>query len=272
MTAIRPGLAGFAPVLSLLLALAWTGAAWAELQPYSARYSVYRNGKLSGKLEVRLVPEGERWTLNSELRGTHGLARILRARDTEHVVGETDEEGRFIPLEHVRHTRVAGIGDRWVSTFDWAADRVEVVHDGQERFELPLSGRALDPLSLKLEVRRRLREPDPSLEFLMVEEDEIDPQEFRELEPEWLETALGCLRTIPLEKVRRNSSRYTRAWHAPEFGNVEMRLEHGKTGGDHLEMRIAELTWNGEPVAARPGCAARQARPADTKAGEPGTP
>ena len=248
------------------LALAWAGAAWAELHPYSARYSIYRNGKLSGKLDVRLAPEGERWALRSELSGTHGLARILRARDTEYVVGNPDAEGRFVPSEHVRHTRVAGIDDRWVSTFDWTADRVFVVHDDRDRYELTLGGRALDPLSLKLEVQRRLRAPDPELDFLMVDEDEIDPQHFRELDHEWLETALGCLRTIPLEKVRRSSSRYTRAWHAPDFGNVEVRVEHGKTGGDHLEMRITELNWNGEQIAARPGCAVRQSRPPEDDA------
>jgi hypothetical protein len=244
------------------LALAWAGAAWAELQPYSARYSIYRNGKLTGKLDVTLAPEGERWALRSELAGTHGLARIVGARDSEHVLGRVDEAGRFLPDEYARNTRVAGVTDRWEAAFDWSADRVEVVHDGKERFQLPLEGRAMDPLSLKLEVQRRLREPAPDLGFLMVEEDEIDPQNFRTLEREWLETALGCLDTIPLEKIRNNNRRYTRAWHAPDFGNVEVRVEHGKTGGDHLEMRITELTWNGERIAARPGCAARQARPA----------
>lgn len=243
--------------LALVLALAWCGAAWAEPTPYSARYSIYRNGKLSGKLEVRLAPEGDGWVLHSELEGTHGMARILGARDVEHVRGRLDENGRFVPAEYSRHTRVAGINDRWLSTFDWPADRVTVVHDGKSRFELPLEGRALDPLSLKLEVQRRLRGPDPELEFLMVEEDEIDPQVFRARDAEWLETALGCLQTVPLEKVRRNERRYTRAWHAVDFGHLEVRVEHGKRDGDHLEMRITELTWAGETVAARPGCSAR---------------
>jgi len=258
----RLPLAGFC----IALALAWTGAAWAELQPYSARYSLYRNGKLSGKLEVSLAPEGERWALYSEGSGTHGLARILGARDREHVRGRVEDDDRFVPLEYDRHTRIAGMDDRWVATFDWAADRVDVVHDGKGRYRLPLDGRALDPLSLKLELQRRLRQPDPDLEFLMVEEDEIDPQLFRRVENEWLETSLGCLDTIPLEKVRRNSRRYTRSWHAPDFGNVEVRVEHGKTGGDHIEMRITELTWGGEQVASRPGCSARQSRASDSPA------
>ena len=243
--------------LGIVLALVGCGAAWAEPTAYSARYSIYRNGKLSGKLEVRLAPEGDGWALHSELEGTHGMARILGARDVEHVRGRLDENGRFVPAEYSRHTRVAGINDRWLSTFDWPADRVTVVHDGKSRFELPLEGRALDPLSLKLEVQRRLGEPDPEFEFLMVEEDEIDPQRFRAGEAEWQETALGCLRTIPLEKVRRNDRRYTRAWHASDFGHLEVRVEHGKRDGDHLEMRITELTWAGETVTARSGCGAR---------------
>ena len=64
-----------------------------------------------------------------------------------------------------------------------------------------------------------------------------------------------------IEKIRENNRRYTRAWHAPTLGNIEVRVEHGKTGGDHLEMRITGLTLNGASVEARPGCAARRNAP-----------
>jgi hypothetical protein len=249
--------------LGLGLALAWSGAAWAELQPYSARYSLYRNGKLTGKFEISLAPQENRWILSSEGSGTYGLARILGAHDEESVLGRAADDGRFIPQQYERRTRVAGVEKSWVATFDWAIDRVDVVHDGEEHYRLPLDGRALDPLSLKLEMQRRLAEAERNLDFLMVEEDEIDPQNFRRLDSEWLETALGCLQTIPVEKVRHNSRRYTRAWHAPDFGNVEVRVEHGKRDGDHIEMRITELTWAGERIAARPGCVARQSRATD---------
>jgi hypothetical protein len=133
-----------------------------------------------------------------------------------------------------------------------------VVHDGEQTYVLPFEGEAFDPLSLKLEMRRRLEFDDPDLSFMMVEEDEIEQQDFRILETEWLETSLGCLETTPIEKIRNNNRRYTRAWHAPALGNIEVRVEHGKTGGDHLEMRITGLTLNGATVEARPGCAARQ--------------
>ena len=245
----------FIPVL--LVVLCWISPVLAELNTYEARYSIYRNGKLGGKAEISLEQEGDQWVIRSEGRGTHGLAKIIGARDTEYTRGQFLDE-RFIPDEYFRHTRVAAIDNRWLSTFNWPEDEVVVVHDGKEAYRMALQGKAIDPLTLKLEMRRQLMKPDPDLNFLMVEEEEIDPQKFRTLEREWLETALGCLETIPVEKVRDNNRRYTRAWHAPAYGNIEVRVEHGKTNGNHMEMRITELEFDGMEVVAGPGCSARQ--------------
>jgi hypothetical protein len=245
----------------------------AALVPYHARYAVYRNGKLTGKIDIDLGQQGNRWVIRSEARGTHGLARILAARDNEESAGYVID-GRFRPDRYYRHTRVAGIDDRWTVHFDWKQRRVSVVHDNDDPLLLDMLDQdALDPLALKLDMRHRLAsdgfetlassqalaEGEPALHFDMVEEDEIDEQVFRVLPPEWMETSLGCLRTTVVEKVRQNSTRYTRAWHAPELDYMEVRMEHGKTGGNHMEMRITQLTVNGVDVTPRPGCAARQA-------------
>jgi len=263
----RPG-AGARAVAALALLsalLCGPGAAAAapedgfRLLPYQARYTIYRNGKLTGKVDVSLEPHGDLWIIRSEGSGTHGLARILAARDDEHVIGHL-KDGRFRPDHYRRHTRVAGIDDRWSVESDWAERQVSIVHDRNDPLVLNMPAEdALDPLSLKLEMRRRLSEPDPQLHFQMVEEDEIDEQNFRILDTEWMETSLGCFRTVVVEKVRENSKRYTRAWHAPELNFIEVRMEHGKTGGNHLEMRITELTVDGVAVQPRPGCAARPA-------------
>jgi hypothetical protein len=238
------------------------------LQPYSAVYSIYRNGKLTGKAEVELLRQGEQYVIRSETRGTHGLARILAARDSESAALALDA-GRFRPTLYLRHTRVAGIDDRWRVTFDWTARVVSVSHNRGEALQLPMSGDALDPLSLKLAVRQDLERPPQTLRYFMVEEDEIDEQHIGVLPQEWMETSLGCLLTVPVEKLRQGSTRYTRAWHAPELGHIEVRMEHGKTGGAHMEMRISELVLNGEEIVPRPGCAARQAAGAEAVQTEP---
>lgn len=228
------------------------------LRPYDARYAIYRNGKLTGKVEVTLSQQGERWVIRSAGSGTHGLARILAASDNEEVHGRL-QEGHFRPIRYLRHTRVAGIDDRWNVDFDWDTRKVSIVHDRDEPLVLDMVGDSLDPLSLKLEMRRRLPRAEAPLHFQMVEEDEIDEQNFRLLPHEWMETSLGCLLTAPVEKVRHNSKRYTRAWHAPALDHIEVRVQHGKTGGTDLELRITELTLDGVDVTPRPGCAALQA-------------
>jgi hypothetical protein len=250
--------------LAALLALPWTAFAQPEaapaVAPYEARYSIYRNGKLTGKMEVELSYRGHRWKIQSAGSGTYGLARILGARDNEEASGRL-AEGRFRPQKYRRHTRVAGLDDDWTFGFDWDARKVSITHNKHDALVLDMVGTSLDPLSLKLEMRQRLAAGNPDLQFHMVEEDEIDEQHFRLLPEERLETSLGCFRTLPVEKIRHNSTRYTRAWHAPELGFVEVRMAHGKTDGDHLEMRITELTLDGVEVAPRPGCAALQKEP-----------
>ncbi len=228
-----------------------------SLLPYEARYAIYRNGRLTGKLEVALERHGERWIIRSNGSGTHGLARILAASDSEQALGRL-MDGRFRPDFYTRHTRWAGIDDRWKVEFDWTARRVAIQHDRHDKVWVQMVGDSLDPLSLKLEMRQRLRRTGQDLRFHMVEEDEIDEQNFRRLPGEWLETSLGCVLTVPVEKIRHESKRYTRAWHAPDLGFIEVRMEHGKTGGSHHEVRITELALGDIDIVPRPGCAARQ--------------
>ena len=246
-------LVGFGLVFMLFPAELWAS----ELQEYSARYSLYRNGKLAGKADVELRNEDARWIMSTVGNGTHGLARFLRATDREYVEGQL-QDGRFIPLRFERDFSVAGIGNRWTAVFDWPSDKV-TIEAGQKTLELDLQGEALDGLSLKLELQRRLRSRQENMDFLLVDEDEVKQQSFRILPTEMLETSLGCFETIPVERVRSpESKRYTRAWHAPALGYLTVRLEHGKTDGDHMEMRIAKLQLADQPFTAGLACSARQ--------------
>lgn len=255
MTLSRADLARLVLVSATLL-LCWSGNLAADWQEYQARYSVYRNGKLTGKADFTLEKRASKWIVKSVGSGTHGLARILKASDTEMAEGRLID-GRFRPDRFVHHARVAGIDDRWQALFNWERGIVQVVQD-RSTLEMDLGAGALDGLSLKLELQRRLRAGDENMQFYLVDDDEIKHQVFRVLESERLETSLGCLETVPVERVRTNSTRYTRAWHAPALDFVTVRMEHGKTDGDHMEVRISGLVLSGKEIAAVPGCSARQ--------------
>lgn len=242
---------------ALFVSALWAGSLTADWQPYQARYDVYRNGKLAGEAEVSLAVEGSRWTMTSNGHGTHGFARFLRASDTEKADGRL-VDGKMLPSQYTRQTRVAGVEDWMSARFDWRANQVVVSTEDASAgpgLRLDLGKGALDPLSLKLELRRRLRDDDGELSFLLVDEDEIKPQTYRRLAPERLETSLGCISTLPVERVRTGSKRFTRGWHAPDLDYVTVRMEHGKTDGDRMEMRIKSLMLDGKQVQAKAACA-----------------
>ena len=225
-------------------------------KPYSARYAVYRNGKLQARAEFLLGREDGNWIMKSESIGTHGMARLLKFRDYEYVEG-TFEDRRFRPLSYVHELKWMGPNQDSSALFDWDNGFVEVTADG-ETVNLELTDGAVDPMSLQLEIRRRLAAGETRMEIMLVEEDEIELQTFRALPPERLETSLGCLDTRPVEKVREHSTRFTRSWHAVALDHIPIRMEHGKTDGDHMELRITELVMAGRVVDPLPGCAASQ--------------
>jgi len=249
----------FILTLALLLAITASSCLGADWQPYHARYAIYRNGKLIGKTEVNFEQRGDHWSMSSEGSGTHGLARILRAKDNEYAEGRF-VEGRPQPLKYTHHTRVAGIDDLWTARFDWQSGSVEI-SKGKDVLTLDLVPGAVDAMSIKLEMQRRLREHDPDMMFWLVDDDKIKDQAFRVLQSEQLETSLGCLQTTPVERVRQGGKRYTKAWHAPALGYLLVRLDHGKTNGDQIEMRITGLFFDQQEIQPKPGCAAGQKSP-----------
>ena len=233
-------------------------AAEQSLLPYSARYAVYRNGKLAARADVLLERQDDTWIIKSETIGTHGMARFMKFRDYEYVEG-LNESGRFKPLRYVHELSWLGPDQDLQVEFSWESMEVTVSEDGSE-LSLPLVEDAVDPMSLQVDLRRRLALATSDLSFMLVEDDAIEEQRFRALPHERMETSLGCLDTVPVEKIRDESSkRFTRSWHASTLSFIPVRLEHGKRDGDRMEMRITELELNGTRIEPMPGCAAAHA-------------
>ena len=226
----------------------------AEPRPYQLSYEVYRNGKLVGQAEANMQQQGERWSIRGAGSGTRGLGRLLGVTDEEQVEGYF-LDGRFRPDRFSHHSRLAGLNDNWSAQFNWQDNTVAITKD-DDVLSLDMGPGALDKLSVKVELQRRLREQDPDLHFFEVRDDEIRPQTYRALPPQQLETSLGCLNTIPVELVNTGSTRYSRSWQAPELDFLTVRLERGKTDGVHLEMRISAMVLDGKKIDPQAPCSA----------------
>ncbi len=106
-------------------------------------------------------------------------------------------------------------------------DKLVVSSNKTKTWKMPLAGGELDQgtyvLALRDDVARGLQE----MCYNVVEEDEIDHYCFRVTGKETLDTALGNIDTVVVERVRKaESPRRTRFWLAPSLNYCIARLEH----------------------------------------------
>lgn len=222
-------------------------------RPFEAKMAFLRNGKPIGEAQFAFTVTGDEWTLRSSMRGTRGVAKFLGVEES------SESHGRWIdgapqPLNFRQTVEVAIKTIETRADFDWQAGTVLSVHEDGET-TLPATPGLLDPVSVGLAVRAGLGQGEREWRLPMVDEDEIEVQHFRAVSDEALETGLGCLETVRVDKIRApGSTRYTRTWYARDLAWVPVHVAHGKTDGDQMETRLVALSVAGETVSAGPAC------------------
>lgn len=221
--------------------------------PFEAQMEALRNGKVIGESKISLSVENGDWVMRSHTRGTKGMAKFLGVDERSESRGGW-QDGAPRPDGFEQRVKVSFKTIETTAEFDWAAGQVRSVHEKDE-FILPAEPGLLDPVSVGLAVRAGLAEGEREWRLPMVDEDEIKEQHFRAEGAEALETALGCLHTERVDKIRAPTSRrYTRTWYARDLKWVPVHVTHGKTDGDHMETRLVSLTVDGVTVEAGQVC------------------
>lgn len=241
-----------AACLALILLLSAAPCAAQTPPAFEARLELLRNGKEMGESVFTFQTSDGQWRMESQVRGTRGLARFIGL--TESSVSEGDWiDGAARPLHFERSVKAVKTFE-WSAEFDWQEGIVRTVYpDGESSLELQPG--VVDETGIGLRIRAGLARGEDDWRLLVVDEDEIEEQHFALREVERIQTSLGCLEAYRVEKVRDPSSkRYTRTWYAAEHDFVPVRIEHGKKEGDHMESRIIGITVGGRTVERGPDC------------------
>jgi len=232
------------------LTLAAVQATAEELpRPFEGDFEFYRNGKLIGESTISLTIDGDRWSMRSDTKGTKGVARFLRFREWSLSEGDWID-GAPRPDAFEQEVKVVVKTITTSAVFDWEDGTVLSIHkDGESTLEV-VPG-LLDPVAVGLRIRAGLARDEQEWRLPMVDDDQVEEQHFRVAETVRLDTALGCLDTHRVDKIRGpESTRYTQTWYADELAFVPVFIAHGKKDGDRLESRIKALTLDGKPVDA----------------------
>ncbi len=226
-------------LLVLVLALLPSTGSAEVLSNFTAVYQVERDSTLLGRARFTLSPQGENCYLYHGSARPEGLAALL--------AGETVEQSHFCivggSIRPVSYKTVedGGKGDNYTLSFDWV-NRLVRSNEGSPR---KLVADGVDPLSLQIALRKRLsdaggRLPPQPINLVVVEDDKEKEYSFRVMGRESLETPLGRLDAIRLDRTD-DSKKQLRLWLAPELDYLPVRVERQRGKGAVMRLQIETL-------------------------------
>ena len=88
----------------------------------------------------------------------------------------------------------------------------------------------------------------------VIDEDEIKNHVYEADHDEPIDSALGCLKTTLVKRIRENSKRTSQVWYANDHDFVPVLMQHFKKNHKGMRLEIKSLEVAGEPVQAAERC------------------
>ena len=194
-----------------------------------------------------------------EIEATHRLEQLesgkyretLKARN---ILGKIDEQALFriseqqqiIPQEYKYKRSLIGIKRAESQIFDWANNTVQY-SKGDQKKSIEIAPGLLDIITHKLQLRRDLKDGKEILSYPIISRGKLKQYVYEVVANEVLETAIGPLNTIKLQRIREDEKRQTTMWLATDWDYLAVKLEQ-KENGDSHQMKILNGQINNMPI------------------------
>lgn len=227
------------------------------LSPYEAEYEARSHGLSSTASRTLHRPSAEAEGGVSTYRLTQGLsvrvlgANLITLEENSHFA----QSGTSLISGAYRYEQTGISRRNRHIRFDWGDGSARVTtRDREETYAIEPG--TLDQLAftaqLRLDVRRAHQEGNDQTDFTYRIIDEHGPEEqvYRLSGSETLETPLGRMDTVRVERIREpDSPRTTTIWLAPSEEYMMVRLLQTEEGESDTELLLSSLVWtNGEPT------------------------
>lgn len=201
------------------------------LSPYRADYSA----KFSG-LSIEAVQRLEEIApgiYRESLVAKNFLGKI----DEQSTFSLTDDQ-QLQPTEYHYIRSILGSTKTEVQNFDWQNKRIEY-HKNEQLKEADLQPGQLDMITHRLQLRRDLKAGRKNLSYAVISRGKLKKYQYKIVAEEVLQTAIGPLNTIKIEKVSDDDREFT-AWLASDWDYLIVKLVQSQNGDSHkLELRSA---------------------------------
>lgn len=229
---------GIALLILLNSALSWS--AETTLTPFTAHYTVSRGNLPLGEVQrVFSRSGGDAYVYTSTMQ-TSGIAALLvQGRIEERSVGSSNNVQ--IKPQHYTYLKTGGKKRRELNLqFNWTQGVAQNTVPS-ETWEFAIPADAQDQLSYQLALMRDLQNGKTELSYPIADKEKLRTYRFKIVGEETLDTPLGPLQTVKLERVTESNDRSTRVWCAPSLNYLPVRIEQTEKDDSEYTLLIKSV-------------------------------
>lgn len=230
----------------ILLCCSFPVYAW-QLKPFETTYTaVISNVPFDGQATYSLTKKGNEWAFKT-------LAAMAIAQREENSVFVI-KDGHLQPSLY--EFNQSGLKTKQVIlTFDWKkmfakGHFKDKKHDDDMFFDLKY--KMLDPLSTQLALQMDVAAGKKQMSYKVIEDDEIDTYQFKVIGSEVIDTPVGKLATIKVQRVRgANSKRQSYIWFAKDWNYTVVKLYHLEKNGQEYVISLSQGTVDHKEITGK---------------------
>ncbi len=212
------------------------------VKPFTYQFSMLRNNSKLGIAELSFKPvSANTWQFSSESKGTEGLAQVARASASDISVlvlknGKLELKNNRVQTKVAFNTRIK------TTQLSTDGKTYQYKDHKSEKFVAYQAG-AVDQHSLTIALMSALQnKKKPPFVFQVVNRNKIEPYTFNVVSTQILDTAIGKLNTIRVDRVRNDGvDKKTQIWFAIDKNYAPVLVKQTNEDGDAIEMRILSL-------------------------------
>ena len=207
-------------------------------------YSAHYSAKFSG-LDIEAVQrleEIEPGIYRESLTAKNFLGKI----NEQSTFSLTDKQ-QLRPTEYSYVRSVFGRTKTEVQRFDWQ-NNILHYRKNDSRKETALAAGQLDMITHRLQLRRDLNAGHRAFSYPVISRGKLKQYNYRVVGSEVLQTAIGPLQTVRVERVvdADSNSQFT-AWLASDWEHLIVKLEQKKNGDSH-QLKLRSAVVNNQTV------------------------
>ncbi len=181
-------------------------------------YNLSRNGMMLGTITEQFETRDGRYQATSEAHASGLLALVMR-EPARYVSSGTVTRDGLRPARFEGHHR----GKSLSADFDWAANKLTLLHDGQNR-ALDLPKGAQDRLSIMYQLMFAMRNKPSLLEVNVTNGRKLSHYRYAVQAEVTIDTPFKQVHAIHLVKQRAPGDGGAEVWIAPEYGNLPVKV------------------------------------------------